>query len=307
MQKNLVHIPYANRDHVIGSVLNATFSVIGQTNLTDGATIWDYSKAQFLHPFFIAPLGIYRDSCGNVIEEANVPNAIRGYLDATRVNSPICLDEGSDIEAILAPYKYKTYTPLCKFSIGYSRIDPMQTAMQNVIRTQIERRVRLDIKMQTAISYLLGELVCNIQEHSKASFGYLYTQYLPSENTLYVAIGDNGLTIYGSYLHSKREDYLEAIGQSEAAAIRLSTEGKSTKPYAPELRGYGISTNSEMIAKGLGGAFFILSGGAFHRRDAKSSDFANLPPSIHWDGTLILVKIPLNQRPDFDVYKYIVH
>lgn len=60
-----------------------------------------------------------------------------------------------------------------------------------------------------------------------------------------------------------------------------------------------------MVVNGLGGAFFMLSGNAFFRSDEEGEQFVNLPDQMFWDGTIILVRIPLKQKSDFNVYNYI--
>ena len=54
----------------------------------------------------------------------------------------------------------------------------------------------------------------------------------------------------------------------------------------------------------FGGAFFILSGGAFHREEAENNIFIELPKSIRWNGTIILMKIPLSEAKNVNLYKY---
>ncbi|MCD8292002.1 MAG: hypothetical protein LUC91_10950, partial [Prevotella sp.] len=60
-----------------------------------------------------------------------------------------------------------------------------------------------------------------------------------------------------------------------------------------------------VLVEGLHGSFFMLSGGAFHRHDSNGSVYVKLPPSIQWNGTVILMKIPVNIPSDFDYNKYI--
>lgn len=59
-----------------------------------------------------------------------------------------------------------------------------------------------------------------------------------------------------------------------------------------------------MLVDGLHGSFFMLSGGAFHRYDSNGASFIKLPDSINWNGTIILMKIPVNVPVDFDYSKY---
>lgn len=60
-----------------------------------------------------------------------------------------------------------------------------------------------------------------------------------------------------------------------------------------------------MVVNGLGGAFFMLSGQAFFRSDENGEQFVNLPDGMNWDGTIILVRLPLKQKAGFNVYNYI--
>lgn len=48
-----------------------------------------------------------------------------------------------------------------------------------------------------------------------------------------------------------------------------------------------------------------VEGRAFFRSDEEGEQFVNLPNGMYWDGTIILVKIPLKQKEGFDVYKFI--
>ena len=71
--------------------------------------------------------------------------------------------------------------------------------------------------------------------------------------------------------------YQEEIGGSEVESLMLANEGYSTKnrPEA-ENRGYGISTSKRMLVEGMKGAFFMLSGGAFHRYENGTNDYIDL-------------------------------
>ena len=73
-----------------------------------------------------------------------------------------------------------------------------------------------------------------------------------------------------------------------------------------ENRGYGISTSKNMLVNGLGGEFFMLSGNAFHRFDEASGvKYVNLPDPIRWNGTVVLMKIPITVREGFRYMDYI--
>ena len=87
----------------------------------------------------------------------------------------------------------------------------------------------------------------------------------------------------------------------------MANEGRSTKnrPGA-ESRGYGISTSKRMLVEGLGGSFFMISGGAFHRYEKNSLNYyAEVKDFFHWNGTLILLRIPINTPDNFNYINYL--
>lgn len=77
-------------------------------------------------------------------------------------------------------------------------------------------------------------------------------------------------------------------------AIKNASIGVSTKnlPEA-ENRGYGIVTSKKMLTEGLGGQFFVFSGGAFYRKDSENDSIVGLPANIKWDGTVVLLRISI--------------
>ena len=87
----------------------------------------------------------------------------------------------------------------------------------------------------------------------------------------------------------------------------LAQEGYSTKdrPNA-ENRGYGISTSLKMVVKGLKGHFAILSGNALLINSAlKAKEIFELPDKIEWNGTMIVIRIPIPNPNNFNFYDYI--
>jgi hypothetical protein len=110
--------------------------------------------------------------------------------------------------------------------------------------------------------------------------------------------------VYGSYI--KANKYLDRIEDNEAKALKLATVGYSTKNLpSAENRGYGISTTKQMLVEGLKGEFFMLSGSAFHRHIYTENTYIQLPDTFRWDGTIILMRIPVDAPQDFDYNKYI--
>lgn len=296
-----IRIPNVPLDERIGSAFNDLFVVINQTECTDAKSLiyWDFSQCKFFHPFFLAPLAIYLNN-NTSIHCVNIPTPIKQYFDAMHFLNPLQISSESDLTQ-LDPYRSKAYTPICKFGLkNVAVIDAMQTVIQNVI----EHQSKADIKIKTPLSYFLGELICNISQHAHSEYGYIYSQYLEREKCIDICIADSGITIYGSYIRANK--YIEQIEDSEAKALKLATMGYSTKNLpSAENRGYGISTTKQMLVEGLKGEFFMLSGSAFHRHITSENKYIQLPNTFHWDGTIILMRIPVNVPEKFDYNKYI--
>lgn len=293
---NSVSIPNVTRDDKIGGAFNHLFNIIHQTEIADAITKWDFKDVLFLHPFFLAPLAIYRDNCNKHIPCVGICSNIKGYFDAVRFDNIYDASALSSQDALYA-YLNKSYIPISRFSVR-SNIDKIQEILQAVIETQS----KVARNMRTPISHLLSELIGNISEHSGSEHGYLFCQKVKKD--LYITIADCGKTIYGSYVDTNK--YINEIGTNEAEALRIANEGYSTKdrPDA-ENRGYGISKSREMIVNGLRGAFFMLSGTAFYRHDENGIVPANIPEEYRWNGTIILVKVPLTAPNGFSFYNYV--
>lgn len=153
------------------------------------------------------------------------------------------------------------------------------------------------------LSYMLDELVCNIQQHSLANMGILSVCIDNANNYMDICIADNGIGILGSYVN--HEKYLNQL-DDDADAICLAREGYSTKNLpATENRGYGISSNAKWIVDGMGGEFSIISGKALYVESRLTSKIFSIPENVEWPGTMISVRIPMNVPETFNIYDYI--
>lgn len=298
-----IEIPNVARDERIGSAFNHLFSVIHQTENNDERVVrWNLRSNLFFHPFFLAPLAIYKQRCDKDVCWVNGLSYIDRYFEVAHFDSPFRIGGNVDTRKVLLPYMRRSYIPLCRFHVDDSNVDELQSVVQQVI----EQQCGADRNMTTPLSYLLGELICNISQHSFGHYGYVFSQCLrrKEEKTINLVIADDGITIYGSYVRTKK--YLEKIIGDEVEALRFANEGFSTKdlPEA-ENRGYGISTSKNMLVHGLKGSFFMLSGAAFHRHDVNGSVFVKLPPTVYWQGTIVLMRIPIQAPVGFDYMKYI--
>lgn len=153
------------------------------------------------------------------------------------------------------------------------------------------------------LTYLLDELICNIQQHAQTDKGYAYLMYNEEANAIEIIIADYGITIYGSYVAAQK--HLDKLGDSDAEALNLAQNGYSVKNLPEtENRGYGISSNIKMVVDGLHGEFAALSGNALLLQVANNRKILALPPEIDFKGTMIMVRIPAQVPNGFNIYDY---
>ena len=79
----------------------------------------------------------------------------------------ICFDQIFDASCpesrdTLKAYLTKSYIPVSRFKVGDGTEDRIQEVLQRIIEAQSD----LSYKMRMPISYLLGELIDNISQHS---------------------------------------------------------------------------------------------------------------------------------------------
>ncbi len=157
--------------------------------------------------------------------------------------------------------------------------------------------------LNMSLTYLLDELICNIQQHAQADKGYAYLMYNKAAKAIEILIADLGITIYGSYVAAQK--HLDKLGDSDAEALNLAQNGYSTKNLPDtENRGYGISSNIKMVVDGLHGEFAALSGNALLLQVASNRKILALPPEIDFKGTMIMARIPAQVPDGFNLYDY---
>lgn len=153
------------------------------------------------------------------------------------------------------------------------------------------------------LTYLLDELICNIQQHAQTDKGYAYLMYNKAAKSIEIVIADFGITIYGSYVAAQK--HLDKLGDSDADALNLAQNGYSVKNLPDtENRGYGISSNMKMVVDGLHGEFAVLSGNALMLQATNNRKILALPPEIDFKGTMIMVRIPAEVPDGFNLYDY---
>lgn len=299
---HIIKIPNVSEEVRIGSSFNHLVKVVAETESTTEEVVWDFSGVRFMHPFFLAPLAIYRNSSKCGIECVNMSLNVQSYLNSIYFDRLLhfASDEKEEVEKVMGKYADKSYIPLCTFSMTDANKDAFGSVIQKVITEQTS----IGANGLTPISYFISELLDNIYEHSQSENGYVFSQYLEREGVINLCIADEGITVAGSY--AKAGLYQKEIGQDESTALWLANEGCSTKnlPDA-ENRGYGISTSKRMLVEGLGGSFFMLSGRAFHRFERGQNYYVNLGDLFCWQGTIILLRIPVKVPEGFNYIDYL--
>ena len=297
----IVKIPNVTEEVRIGYSFNYLIKVIAETEAVE-SVMWDFADVTFLHPFFLAPLAIYKNTSGKDIECINISLRIQSYLNSIFFDRMLFFDKENreDVESVMQKYTDKTYIPLCSFTMTDSNKD----TFGSIIKTVIMKQIGAGHGGSSSLSYLISELLDNIYEHSQSSNGYVFSQYLQKEGVINLCIADTGITVSGSFEHAGL--YQEEIDGNEAEALRLANEGYSTKnrPEA-ENRGYGIPTTKAMLVTGMKGAFFMLSGGAFHRYEDGANVYISLRNIFRWKGTIILLRIPVVLPKNFNYIDYL--
>ena len=223
------------------------------------------------------------------------------------ISKKMLIVEGTDFQKVLL-YLYNGITfseampsAIHKFSLDDEAtgefISRIKAEIQSVVPNGIEG-------LNSPITYLLDELICNIQQHAQTDAGYAFANYNAASDSIEIAIADEGITVYGSYVAAQK--HLELLGDSDASALNLAQNGYSVKNLPDtENRGYGISSNMRMVVEGLRGEFAVFSGNALLVQFADRKEILSLPRDIDFKGTMVIVRFPAHVPTEFDFYKYI--
>ena len=150
--------------------------------------------------------------------------------------------------------------PVVSFPASSERTD-VRNSITSAIEDFVVQETGLARNIASAFRYVADEIIDNITEHADAPLGYVNASW--NKDTVTMCIADGGKTIYGSYLDRQ----FEGIGNDQIA-LHAAASGLSTKnrPGA-ENRGFGISTSSDMLIRGLDSSLMILSGRGLLIRD----------------------------------------
>ena len=68
--------------------------------------------------------------------------------------------------------------------------------------------------LNSPITYLLDELICNIQQHAQVDAGYAFVDYDSVADSIEIVVADEGITIYGSYLAAQKGEFAVFSGNA---------------------------------------------------------------------------------------------
>lgn len=204
------------------------------------------------------------------------------------------------LQAMTSIYRSQPSADMVSFDMDDASIAQVISAMKSNLQGQNPETLK---SLNAPLTYLLDELICNIQQHAKTDKGYVYLSYNEGADAVEIVIADYGITIYGSYVAAQK--HLDKLGDSDAEALNLAQKGYSVKNLPEtENRGYGISSNIKMVVDGLHGEFAALSGNALLLQMATNRKILALPPEIDFKGTMIMVRIPAQVPDKFNMYDY---
>jgi hypothetical protein len=296
-------MPHRIDDSNLGNAFNYLFWVISEMEKTeDEEVVWDFDKTTLLPPVFLLPLMLYRHKCGKSITCVDLSESINDYFKIIRFDKGLRADAFSEdeLKKQMDIFAAQTFIPMIDFPATRNKND-IRNAILDIVETILVKQLNIRGQIRTALSYILAETIDNITEHSCSDRGYIFAQYYPDKHYIDICIADNGITLLGSYVKNNCHDIIDDLD-----ALKNACTGKSTKnrPDA-ENRGYGITTSKRMLVEGLNGMFFLFSGAAFHFMNKEGQSFVKLPKTIRWDGTIVALRIPYDEKKDFNYSQYI--
>jgi hypothetical protein len=147
------------------------------------------------------------------------------------------------------------------------------------------------------LTYIVGEPVDNVYQHSQFSTAYIMAQKYPTKKFTEISILDNGVSIPGAFEHA-RIDFSD-----DADALSKAIKGVSTKKQDDE-RGYGLSSTVKLVTEGLKGEALIVSRKSGFVANEKEKTLYRMGKLYMFKGTLISFRVPFQNR-EVNIYDYI--
>jgi hypothetical protein len=253
--------------------------------------IIDLRGADWFTPTFLVPISVLYNQARDAGVEFQIrfpfDYQVRSYLEQ------IGFPEG----APRPPERYKNHLPLCSVNteLEEDTFEIVSKKLRNLIKQFLGER---NLEGINWLTYPIGEIIDNSDQHSNCDFGSLLIQYYPTKEALDVCIVDDGISIPANF-----ERYGIDFDSDEEAVRMAMVEGRSTRPDAGHERGYGLRTTVEMICDGLNGKVLLSSRGATLFRSSNNGVDARLG-DYQWDGTVFAARL-YPPTEEFDYLPYV--
>lgn len=234
------------------------------------------------NPKWVDPLLVL--SLSALVEQYHHPvSNISSYLET------VCFPQGVSDEKAFE--QTKTYIPITKIPVEDTfTLENLERLFGNKLLVHLENPNRVT----DALKYMLGEIITNIQEHSKAKWGWLFAQYFRTKEVLEVIILDTG--------EGFRKPYEKVFDKtfSDREAIEFALQGKSIKGSE---RGYGLRTTRDLVTQSAFlGSFLVISGACAYYADKKKETFRTWENT--WDGAIIILRMNLPKEA-INIFNYV--
>ena len=269
--------------------------------------MFDFSNCKFSSPLFlggIAAIAFNLRHNGNTVDfNLNcIDYSFKKYLETIFFPAGFCPQESElhSLHSTFEKYYTCTYIPLVAFPTAKSSVeDTIREKTLSAVNVILKNQLGLTGSFRDAVYYMIDELSNNASDHSAVSRGFLFAQYYKSKNFMDLCISDGGKGVRDSYIRCGK--YPEITSHSEA--IKAAIQGKSTKDI-PESRGYGLSTSRSILIDALKGKFMLWSGAALASHTVEQNDVVALKNELFFPGSLVALRIPTNDRKNFDFHAY---
>lgn len=283
MVEIIIHQP---KNNSLVAQLVCLYDLFKDTNFFE-PHFFNISKIDWFYPLLILPLSAHINCCGSKYckDEKKISHS---YLNA--ISFPYGVDSVSIFQQQVQ--KHKNYIPI---SILKKEKGPDRERLESLFSMMIYGVLGSVPGAQNAVHYPITELVTNIFDHSQQDKGFIFGQFYPQKNYLDICIVDCGRGLAKTYEDEKKLKF------SDANSIIEVLRGHSTKPSVE--RGYGVHTSKEVVCKGLGGEFILLSGSSALVASDKNQKVVDLP-GFYWQGVIIAYRIPKPSGP-IDISPYL--
>lgn len=294
-----IKIPVRTHEDFGDSLLKLILIVNQIASSKEEVVCLDFRRARMLNPFFLTGLACEIDrlkTLGKAVEYRFTEHQnISSYLDTIYFPESLA----ASAERLFTNLNYfanKSYIPLISFQTG-SNNEQLRENILSSVSDLLKNQLNFSTEERMPLSYVLDEMVNNINDHSHALKGFVFAQYYPNSNYLDLCVCDGGRGIYRSFVDNPNFN-----PHDEIEAVQLALSGKSTK-NEHETRGYGLRTTIKMLVKGLRGNFFLWTGKTTLLATVNKEAIGHITGGA-FQGTFIAIRLPTIIPNGFRFYNF---